>query len=446
MKSRNQDFALGIVVLAFLALFVGTILFITPRWTGPTKSYTVDFAHDRGVAPLKPESPVLLAGAIQVGKVVEVGPFSKAPQRAGEPRQLLIRVRIAVDDELDLYDDCEITTDQPPVGGGGVVVITSTGKSGRPQPLSQPIRGLPPQSFAAAIGNLSRALLGPGGIVEKVDRAVDAESPGSLMQKLLATLDDVNRITASLKTELSTHEQQTLLAKLHGILDNVVLTTQRLSQQVDAQDGAAVLAKVHTALDHLTTALREIQGLVGENRPVVLETLGHVQSMTRAMDESLTPVFQREFARDDPDSLLNQVHRSFETLNRSLNDVAAITGDTRVLLASNRPAVQRVVDNMKETSDKLRVGVQELLLAPWRLFSPPASELKRLDVFEAARQFAEAASHLDDACLRLEAIVKASSEGGPSASREEIRQVQQGLQAAFERFRNAESYLWEKMK
>ena len=43
MKSRQQDFVLGIVFLAFLGLFVGTVLFVYPSLVGETRRITVRF-------------------------------------------------------------------------------------------------------------------------------------------------------------------------------------------------------------------------------------------------------------------------------------------------------------------------------------------------------------------------------------------------------------------
>ncbi len=72
MKSRRQDFLLGLVVIAFIVLFLGTFLFVYPRGAGATREITVRFKHDEGVAPLKVGSPVTLgAHAIQPSGAVD---------------------------------------------------------------------------------------------------------------------------------------------------------------------------------------------------------------------------------------------------------------------------------------------------------------------------------------------------------------------------------------
>ncbi len=447
MKSRGNDFLLGTVVLAFVALFVATVIFFTPAYRARTRAVQIEFEHDRGVSPIKVGSPVLLSGALQVGKVTGVTTKTRdVTTPDGRERHLIIVVDTEIDEALDLFEDCQITTDQPPVGGGGVVVILTIGRSPRPLLAGKVVAGLPPQSFAAAIGGLSRALLGPGGLVEKLDQQLDATADGSVMNRLVASLTDVNGITTELRAQLSAAEQKTLMGKLLTIGDNISTLTGALRDQMRSDDQTALLAKVHVALDRLTGALQEVNALVSENRPALSTITTDVADVTSTLSGTVAPALAAEFRRDDPQSLLGKLHESMDGVRRSMSDVATMTETGRVLLVGNRPALQRTIENLKSTSDRLRVGVSELLLAPWRLVQPPESQLQRLDVFEAARYFAEAAAHLDDSAQRMEAILTASHDGRPIAGEADIREIQNSLQAAFDRFQQAENFLWDKMK
>lgn len=447
MKSGRQDFVLGIVVLAFLALFVGTVLFVYPSLGADTRRITVRFRHEQGVAPLKPGSPVMLGGALEVGKVTDVRMMrGSIGTPAGPQEQLLIVVDAELRADLDLFENCQITTDQPPVGGGGVLVILSVGTSTAP-PAEGLLDGLPPQSLAAAIGTLSRRMFGSNGLVDKLERMIDVNAEGSLAGKVARSLDDVNAMTGELRTQLSPRDKVTLMSKIHGVLDNLNSTTGALRMQLAAEDETALLAKVHLALDRLDAGLGEVTAMLQENRPAIRSTIASVESVTRGMDEELLAAFKAELNRDDPTSLLGKIHTGVDHLNVSLENVVAMTDTGRKLVVLNRPALQRTIDNLKDVSDQMRVGVQEILLAPWRLFKPPAGEIKRLDIFEAARRFAEAATMLDDAAARLEAVLAAApGEGQVLGSEDEVRAVQESLRSAFERFQTAEEYLWEQMK
>jgi hypothetical protein len=93
------------------------------------------------------------------------------------------------------------------------------------------------------------------------------------------------------------------------------------------------------------------------------------------------------------------------------------------------------------------VGVQEIVLNPWRLFRPGPEAESRLAAFQAARSFAEAAVSLDSAASRLEAMLaSAAADPGAPDVKGEIAAVQKELRATFDRFRRAEEFLWEKMK
>jgi len=445
MKTR-QDVVLGLVVMGFLGLLVGTILFIYPRLGGEMRTVEIQFDHEQGVAPLKPGSPVLLGG-MQVGKVESVTRTTVPDEVRKGATRLVVVVYAEVEAGLVLHDDCQITTDQPPVGGGGVVAILSVGSPERPTVQRGPIRGLPAQSLQYAIGGLSRSLLGPGGLIEKLDQAVDARVDGSLMNRLVASLADINAITAQLRDQLDPHEQKTLMSKIHAVVDDLAGTTAALREQTSDQDAAALLAKVHAALDELQAGLHEANELLRENRPALRSTLDSVEHAARTVDEQIVTPLAAELKRDDPAALLGKLHASMDELRRSAENVFTITDSGRQLMVLNRPALQRVIENLKETSDQMRVGVQEILLAPWRLFAPPVADQKRLEVFEAARRFAEAATYLDDAAARLGAVAAAGPEGRAILeSQEEVRALQQTLRSAFERFEKAEAYFFERLK
>ena len=446
MRSRRQDFVLGLVVLAFLALFVGTILFVYPSLAGDTRTITVRFRHDEGMAPLKPGSPVMLSGALQVGKVTDVRIQQETVDNgAGPQEQLLIAVDAEVETALKLYADCQITTDQPPVGGGGLLVILNVGTP--PELATSPIDGLPPQSLTAAIGALSRRILGPNGLVDKLEQMLDMNVEGSLAAKVSKSLDDVNAMTHELQIQLNPHEQAALMSKIHGIIDNLNNTTASLLRQSSVDDETTLLAKVHLVLDRLESGLAEVNAMLAENRPMIHSAVSSVESVTRQVDEDLLAAFKAELNRDDPDSLMGKMHVGMDRLNVSLDNGVTMTDTGRKLVILNRPALQRTIDNIKTASDQLKTGVQEVLLAPWRLFKPPADEIKKLDVFEAARRFAEAATMLDDAAARLEAIQAATRADTPATgSTDEIETIRASLQSAFERFQVAEQYLWEKIE
>lgn len=447
MKRRGNDFLLGLATILFVALFLGTFFFLAARPRGESRPVTVQFIHSAGVAPLKAGSPILLSGAIDVGRVtgLELQEIEVDTPRGKQP-ELVVVVRCEINRNLKLYEGVQFTTDQPAVGGGASLVILDVGEVGRELDESRPIWGAAPQSLASAISTLSRRLLAPGGLVDQIEYLLSDAKEGSPVFKISQSLGDLNAITDSLRTQLTTREHQTLIAKIHGMLDDLSSVTTALRTQTLRDDGT-MLSKVHALLDRLDTSLVQLNEMLAENRPLVKSTITNLDAVTSSLAQQLTPAFVRELDRGDDSTLIAKLHKSMDRLNDSLANVVEMSDQGRRLVLLNRPAVDRTIENLKEASEQLRIGVQELLLSPWKLFQPPApGERERVDAFTAARRFAEAAAYLNDAATRLEAVVAAMPAGGGAAADEDLVQIRGALRAAFDRFNQAEDFLWQQMR
>lgn len=428
-----------------LGLFLATVLFIYPIRRTPTQRITVEFAHDAGLAPVKEGSPVLLGGAVQVGSVSDIE-RTYVSREPGAPRELMIRVVADIDRDLELYANCQITTDQPAVGGAGFMVILDIGSPDQPRDTSATIAGLPPQSLAATISNLSRRLLAPDGVIDQIERLVNPEAEGSLMYGVMRSVRDLNTITASLSHQLSPHEQQTLLAKLNLILDDVREATRALSVEAAGPEG--LMARVRQSLGTLQTALGETALLVSENRPVITRTLQSVDQVAARLDRELLAAIGAELDRNNPGSLMGKLHKGMTSLNEALDDVAEITSTGHALVSGNRVQLDRTLANVREMSEQLRLASEEIRLAPWKLlYRPSPEETREMTVFEAARSFAQAASALDSVSSRLEALLAAHPDGELSpAANAELREIRASLQSAFERYQRAEHFLFERLQ
>ena len=105
-----------------------------------------------------------------------------------------------------------------------------------------------------------------------------------------------------------------------------------------------------------------------------------------------------------------------------------------------------MISNLKETSDHLKAAGKDIRRSPWRLlYQPSVEEAEQANVFDAARSFSEAATQLDDAVTRLQAV---SDAGGPQviAGDERLAEILEQLQQTFTNFTKAENSLWEQLK
>lgn len=444
----RDDFILGLTAILLVSLLVGTVLFLSPTFGPATRRITIHFPAREGVAPIKQGSQVILSGVVTVGHVASIEPVEVQVQTpSGVASELMIQVRADVQRDLPLYQDCLITTDQPPVGGNGTVLILDAGSPSKPRLGDEPVRGLPPQSLAAAIGNLSRRMLGPGGLIENIERMLDDRVDGSLTNKISRSLSDVNAMTLVLRTQLDDTAAGTLLSKLHRILDGVNAVTASLRDQTGPDNGSNLLAKLHQLLDRFDAGLQEFTAVATDNRPNIARLTGSLANAAETIDQDLVKRLSAELDRDNPTTLLGKLHAGMDSLNSGLSDVEEIVRVGRQVVVQNRPALDRTVSNFREMSEQLRLTSQELRAAPWRLFYQPTErETREMTLFDAARMFAEAATYLDDAAARLEAVIEAAPAVGATATREEAAEVRESLRAAFERFKRAEEFLYERLR
>jgi ABC-type transporter Mla subunit MlaD len=448
MKQRQQDFALGLAAIVFVALFLATVIFLYPRMQAAGREVVIRFPHEEGLAPLKVGSPVMLAGSFEVGRVRDLHVEQLFVPGAGGPqKRTFFVVHAEIREDVALYGNCQITTDQPAIGGAGFVSILNVGTPD--VPLSGPVNGLPPQSLSAAISTLSRRLLGPGGLVDRLNDAVDPDADKSIVRKVLLSLDDINALTGELRTQMSAQEQTALLHKIHRLLDDLNATTGALRAELAAGGDATVLAKLHSALTHLDDGLSEAAALVKESRPAIRDTLASLEHATRTIDQEMLARLQAELDPANAAGTLGKLHGAMDRVNASLEHVRSMAaiGERTVILS--RPAVEKTLANFQNMSEQLRLASQQVLLNPSKLIWGPTRQREdKLLIFRAASHFAEAASQLDDAAARLAAVLETLPRDGPAtgAEAQEIQSIYDAVRGAFQRFGRAEEVLWEQLK
>ena len=448
MKPSKHDFALGLTTIGVIALFVGTVVFLYPALQPAGREVKIYFRQEDGLAPLRPGSQVLLSDSLDVGRVLNVWvqevEDSKAP--GAQPHAVFV-VLVSIQKGVPLYGNCQITTNQPAIGGAGYVSILNIGTPN--VPLVEPVRGLPPESLAATIGAMSRRLLSPGGLIDELNRAVDPDVENSMMHKVLVSLDDVNAITRELREQMNPREEQALLHKIQRVLDDLNATTASLRAEMTPGNDAALLAKLHQALAHLDAGLMDASAMLQESRPLVHDTLASVAHAAKSVDQDMVAALRKELDPANPDAILGKLHMAMNRVDASLRDLLTATGEAQRAVVLGRPAIEKTLANFVAMSEQLRLASQEVLLNPSKLIWGPSRERQdKLVIFEAASNFASAASQLDNAVTRLQAVLRTLPPEGAvtGVERQEIQAIQEAVKASFERFGRAEEVLWNQLK
>lgn len=264
----------------------------------------------------------------------------------------------------------------------------------------------------------------------------------------MLSLSDINALTAALRTQLTVQEQKTLLGKIHLVLDDLNRTTATIREQMQADAGASLLAKLHAALDALHADLAEGLAMLRENRPAVRRTLASIEHATRVMDEELVANLRVELDPANPQSLLAKLHGSMDRVDAGLADLQVMTEAGKRLVVLSRPRIEGILANVTEMSEVLAQTSRDIQRNPAKLLKGPGKRQEsRLGILTAAHDFAQAATDLDSAAARLQALLEVlPADGRVPESDEEMRAIYESLRSAFERFQRAEAFFWEEMK
>lgn len=444
MPAERNAFRLGLAIILFVILAVVVLVFLAPRGGGDM-TISVRFPHTQFTTMLS-EGSLIVCGGQEVGSVrgLELEEM-KAPHSGN--LTLYAVARLKLDSSVGLRQDCRIVPQGPLLDGPGKLVIEDRGV-GRPVQDGQMLDGAMAADFNALMRMVASQLdpQDPESLMSIIRAQLDSADPASLLGKIHASLEDINAISTSLRGEFDARDKQVLLGKLHLILDNINEATRLIRGELDSGAEQAMLAKVHQLLDTLGGGLTTAVAMIEENREPLRETVGHVRNTSRILEQQIAARIAQQLDPADAAGLLAKVHVSLDRLGASLNDVNAITRSGRESVALNQQPLNQMIGNLKETSDHLKAASKEIRRNPWRLFyQPTLEESAEANVHDAARAYAEAATRLDDALVRLEALKQVPSTG-PAEQRQDLERVMQQLRQSFEQFKKVEDALWQQLE
>jgi hypothetical protein len=355
-------------------------------------------------------------------------------------------VTMAVSSSLGLRQDCTIMPEGLLLGGPGRLVIVDRG-DGKPIDPSRVIDGQVVPDFASLTRMVATQLdpNDPASLLAMIRTQLDPTDAKSLMGKVHRSVEDINAVTASLRNEFDAKQKAALIAKLHAILDHVNEVTTLLRGEMDHTTDQALMAKLHRTLDTLNAGLQTVAAVLQENHQAINETIGHIRSTSQILEEQIAARIARQLDPAEAAGLLAKVHVAVERLGASLQDMNVITAAARQTVVLNREQLDEMIANMKETSDHLKAASKEIRRNPWRLFyQPTLEEASQANVYDAARSFAEAATRLDDALARVQAISR-SPTTAPAGNGKQIADIMAELQQTFSKFSKVEQALWQQL-
>jgi len=433
-KKQHNDVVVGLTVLAVLVLTI-YIVVVLGDWQNlfrDKKKITIEQPYTIGLKGLSAGSPVLLGGA-KIGQITETDiVYDK------EADQVKVFFTLEIPEEYPLRQDCLLSPLSNVLGGQASLDIKSLGEKKEIIGDGEVVQEVKFEtSIADAIESLKNELdsQAAGSLLYNLKEQVDKENPDSILASLVTTAINLRDTTNEINKQIEPNEEgRTLMFKVHEILDKLDTISLRFRDQLElkpGEDKATMMAKIHTALDALNSSLEQIDELIRENSPGITETIDSLKVSARKVEESLPGII------DDANEIL-------ATAKEAMGSARDALGKVEEILSVNRESIDRMVRNLDEVSVNLKMTSREVRLAPWKLlYQPGKDELQLQGVIDAASGFANGAERLDEATVRLKALLGST---GEEIDPKRIESILAELETSFERFQKAENKLWEELK
>jgi ABC-type transporter Mla subunit MlaD len=448
MPAERNAVKLGTTLIVVLVLFLIIMVWLPQTLTaGAMQELRVRFPQSLPLPTLQKGSKVLVAGT-PAGYVtgVDLERMAIKPGEPGSGEELYLVVSAKIEKAVAPRKDCVIKAVGDVLGGGGSLTL-DVGTAAEPVDLKAILDGAAPGGFGAYLEMLGRELdaSNPRSMLGMVKTQLDADKTGSIMAKLQTSMNDLNAITRSVSTQLDPAQQRSLMAKLSQTMDEINATTGTLRQQFEAGRGDSVLARIMAALDTLNGGLRSAAAILDENRRPIGETVQHVASAAGKLDTRIIDPIAEQLDVRNTAGLMAKINVAMDDVNKSLKDINVVTDTTKTIIVLQRENISQMILNLKQMSDHLKSAAKYILAHPWRLLKEPGvTETKQQAIFDAARNFAEAAASLDDVSSQLKALNDLYS-GQIPANDPDLPRIRAELQTTFQKFKEAEGALWKQL-
>lgn len=431
-EQRRNEFTVGLFTIIVVALFVVILIWIGKGVPSGQQRITIRFEPTPIMPPIKEKAQVIVGGQ-PVGQVASAALIG-VPDPAGD-KKFFVEVVADIREDLVLHADCAAVPEAPALGGDALIKLDLGTK---PEKFAGDIiAGSPPAGFAGVMASVQSELdtNNPAGLLAKIKLQLDPDAENSLLGKINTSLDDVNAMTSALALEMKPSDGRTLMGKIQRVADNINAVTAELRQQFDDGQPDVLLTKLHFAIDSINNSLETVARILATGEAPIGRTLANVEETSVHIAEETDP--------RRPDSLMSQFRMASTKINASLDDLNTVTKTTRNVLVLNKENINRLLVNFKEASDHIRTGVKYVLRNPWLLMKTPTkNETREQAILDAASNFAEAATRLDDATAQLKALSELHN-GAIPIEDPDLERLRAELKATQEKYQQAEQELWK---
>jgi ABC-type transporter Mla subunit MlaD len=179
-----------------------------------------------------------------------------------------------------------------------------------------------------------------------------------------------------------------------------------------------------------------VNGVVGPAGPDIRGTAANLNAVTGSLKEKLPSMI------DKVNQTIDSARTALEEVNQTVVNAKEISASVKTVIAGNRGKLESVIASVKTTADNLKAASTEIRHSPWRLlYQPKTEELSNLNLFDAAREFADGANELNDASQALRDAMK-----DKNTDPQQMQQLINRLEKTFANFHDVEQKLWKDVK
>jgi ABC-type transporter Mla subunit MlaD len=417
MANNRSALRSGLLMLASVALIICVIIGIKGlSWINDrTRNYLVAFDLKTNI------------GGLRIGDEVRVGGF-----KVGEVKHIMLRqdtdpkhppyyilIAFTVPEKYSIREDAKIRIDGT-LTGTSWLNFEELGK-GAPLASDHPLIG--------AASSTTELIAKVTGLAPEVQAI--------LSDVRTKTLPAVNDTLADVRTKTVPMVNQTL-GKFGQTADNATaLTGDIRASYKPAMD------HYHALADKAIASLEAIRAFFGDTTADFRVTMANLHASTDSVKTKLPGIL------DKLDGALAKVETAVDGVNKTMIDVQAtmasakdLAAGAKAVVVGNKTKLDNMIASLKTAGDNLKAATAEIRRSPWRLLYKPApNEMANLNLYDAARQFAEGANDLNDSAGALRDAIKNNQ-----ASPEELKKLMDKVDQSFGNFKQMEDKLWSNVK
>jgi len=278
---------------------------------------------------------------------------------------------------------------------------------------------------------LNLASLGSPGQPEAVDNLVGTADPKTILLASLARVgEDIPSITHDVRT--------VTLPKVNGAVDSFHQTGDSATHLVRHVDEKIdpIVGKYDAVTEKAGGALDSIHEMVGPSVKDFHGTMADLHAITGELKDKVPELLTKV------STTIDGTHAALDSVQKTVENTQEISASVRSLIADNHGKLDSIIASVKTTGDNLKAASMEIRHSPWRLlYQPSSAEMSNLNVFDAARQFADGANELNDAA---QALKDAANE--KDADPKKVQEMLKRLEKTFAKFHDVEQKLWTDVK